>query len=216
MPVGIFSTWNHHPFNPTAYGLTNKINNNPSYPFTSQNDVFVFEYLHENLWKGSLLLIASIIGSACHMNIALRDHDNYVGLLVFTMLLSLWFICTGAFRRRLVVDHNTNEYRFYINRKIRHVGPLNQIYIRMIRQMTGIPGKKVPVYKLVLSGHRIEKRELSGVSDNYEMIESYGKGIAKEINLNYFDYLDVSKHHHVVHRPNNNLSDMNDTIDSSV
>ncbi|XP_052325896.1 uncharacterized protein LOC118370976 isoform X2 [Oncorhynchus keta] len=67
MTIGIFGTWDHQ-FNATEQALTDKIKNNPCYPFTIVKDVFVLEYLHENIWKGSLLLIASTIGTACYMN----------------------------------------------------------------------------------------------------------------------------------------------------
>ena len=53
------------------------------------------------------------------------------------MAVSLWLICSGAFRRRLVIDNDKGEYRFYVHTHLRHRGPLNQIYIRIIAQKSG-------------------------------------------------------------------------------
>uniref|UniRef100_A0A4W5JSG9 Transmembrane protein 249 n=1 Tax=Hucho hucho TaxID=62062 RepID=A0A4W5JSG9_9TELE len=143
MTIGIFGTWDHQ-FNATEQALTDKIKNNPCYPFIIAKDVFVLEYLHENIWKGSLLLIASTIGTACYMNMEFGDHHKYTGFLVFSMCLSLWLVCSGAFRRRLVIDHKKKEYRYYIHTHLRHRGPLHQIYIRMIAQKSavGVPGQE--------------------------------------------------------------------------
>nr|XP_046216768.1 transmembrane protein 249-like isoform X3 [Oncorhynchus gorbuscha] len=164
MTIGIFGTWDHQ-FNATEQALTDKIKNNPCYPFTIVKDVFVLEYLHENIWKGSLLLIASTIGTACYMNMEFGDHHKYTGFLVFSMCLSLWLVCSGAFRRRLVIDHKKKEYRYYIHTHLRHRGPLHQIYIRMIAQKSG---QVLLMYKLMLNGYKIEERELSGFSEKYE------------------------------------------------
>ncbi|XP_031644791.1 transmembrane protein 249 isoform X2 [Oncorhynchus kisutch] len=76
MTIGIFGTWDHQ-FNATEQALTDKIKNNPCYPFTIVKDVFVLEYLHENIWKGSLLLIASTIGTACYMNMEFGKEYRY-------------------------------------------------------------------------------------------------------------------------------------------
>ncbi|XP_036827743.1 transmembrane protein 249 [Oncorhynchus mykiss] len=181
MTIGIFGTWDHQ-FNATEQALTDKIKNNPCYPFTIVKDVFVLEYLHENIWKGSLLLIASTIGTACYMNMEFGDHHKYTGFLVFSMCLSLWLVCSGAFRRRLVIDHKKKEYRYYIHTHLRHRGPLHQIYIRMIAQKSG----------------------------EVLLLECQGRRIATKLNLNYFDYQDTSKRHLVIHRPKIILSANND------
>lgn len=64
------------------------------------------------------------------------DH-SYISFFLFSTGVSLWLICSGACRRRLVIDHNKKEYRFYLHTHLRHRGPLNQIYVRIIAQKTG-------------------------------------------------------------------------------
>ncbi|XP_046875667.1 transmembrane protein 249-like [Hypomesus transpacificus] len=150
------------------------------------------------------MLIASIIGTATYLNIDFDDHNKYGGFLVFTLCLSLWLLSSGAFRRRLVIDHMKKEYRFYIHEHLRHCGPLHQIYIRLISQKSG-QGRRM--FKLMLNGYKIEERELSGFSEKYELLECQGRRIANKLNLNYFDYADISKRHIVVHRPKVKLSE---------
>ncbi|KAJ7991511.1 hypothetical protein DPEC_G00284640 [Dallia pectoralis] len=142
-----------------------------------------------------------------------RDYNKYVGFLVFSLCMSMWLMCSGAFRRRLVIDHKKKEYCFYIHSYLHQTGPLHHIYIRIIGQKNG---QGVLMYKLILNGHNLEKRELSGLSEKYQLMECQGRRIAKELNLNYFDYQDTSKHHIVVHRPNINISDTNDSSDPPV
>ncbi|XP_067112409.1 cation channel sperm-associated auxiliary subunit TMEM249-like [Osmerus mordax] len=187
MPTGIFSTWDHQ-FIDNEQVVTDRIKENPRYPFKEEENLFVLEYLHGNIWKGSLLLIASIIGTATYLNIDLDDHNKYGGFLVFSLCLSLWLLSSGAFRRRLVIDHMNKEYRFYIHEHLRH---------RQGRRM----------FKLMLNGYKIEERELSGFSEKYELLECQGRRIANKLNLNYFDYADISKRHIVVHRPKVKLSE---------
>ncbi|XP_042165769.1 transmembrane protein 249 [Oncorhynchus tshawytscha] len=180
MTIGIFGTWDHQ-FNATEQALTDKIKNNPCYPFTIVKD------------EAYLFLV--------------QDHHKYTGFLVFSMCLSLWLVCSGAFRRRLVIDHKKKEYRYYIHTHLRHRGPLHQIYIRMIAQKSG---QVLLMYKLMLNGYKIEERELSGFSEKYELLECQGRRIATKLNLNYFDYQDTSKRHLVIHRPKIILSANND------
>uniref|UniRef100_A0A4W5JSJ7 Uncharacterized protein n=1 Tax=Hucho hucho TaxID=62062 RepID=A0A4W5JSJ7_9TELE len=118
-----------------------------------------------------------------------QDHHKYTGFLVFSMCLSLWLVCSGAFRRRLVIDHKKKEYRYYIHTHLRHRGPLHQIYIRMIAQKSG------EVLVLLLLFCQLQHIFIF-IS---QLLECQGRRIATKLNLNYFDYQDTSKRHLVIH-----------------
>ncbi|XP_031441906.1 transmembrane protein 249 [Clupea harengus] len=119
-------------------------------------------------------------------------------MLIFCMAVSLWLICSGAFRRRLVIDNDKGEYRFYVHTHLRHRGPLNQIYIRIIAQKSD---RKSLMYRLVLNGYKIDSYTICGFSEKYKLLECQGRTIATNLKLNYFDYIDTSKRHCVIHRP---------------
>uniref|UniRef100_A0A8C8D551 Transmembrane protein 249 n=1 Tax=Oncorhynchus tshawytscha TaxID=74940 RepID=A0A8C8D551_ONCTS len=198
MTIGIFGTWDHQ-FNATEQALTDKIKNNPCYPFTIVKDGKRSIADISHFYLTVLLLLSQIIlfQFICFQMVLWLDHHKYTGFLVFSMCLSLWLVCSGAFRRRLVIDHKKKEYRYYIHTHLRHRGPLHQIYIRMIAQKSG----EVLVL-LLLFCH--------GFSEKYELLECQGRRIATKLNLNYFDYQDTSKRHLVIHRPKIILSANND------
>ncbi|XP_062386184.1 cation channel sperm-associated auxiliary subunit TMEM249-like [Sardina pilchardus] len=183
----------------TNQAFTTKILENPSFPFIRKDDVYVYEYFHESLLKGALLLLASTIGMAVYLNVEIMVAHSYISFFVFSMGVSLWLICSGACRRRLVIDHIKKEYRFYIHTHLRHRGPLNQIYIRIITQKTGAQG--TPMYRIILNGYKIDCHALCGFSEKYRLLECQGRTIAFNVQLNYFDYVESSKRHLVIHRP---------------
>ncbi|XP_041933648.1 transmembrane protein 249-like [Alosa sapidissima] len=198
MTIGIFNKYRDKLF-VTNQAFTSKILQNPSFPFIKKDDVFVYEYFHESLLNGALLLLASTIGMAVYVTVDSVAAHSYISFFVFSMGVSLWLISSGACRRRLVIDHSKKEYRFYIHTHLRHRGPLNQIYIRIITQKTGAQGTLM--YRLILNGYKIDCHALCGFSEKYRLLECQGKTIASNLQLNYFDYLESSKRHFVIHRP---------------
>ncbi|CAM4581527.1 unnamed protein product, partial [Lepidochelys kempii] len=74
----------------------------------------------------------------------------------------------------------------------------NQIYVRLTAQ-TDAYGKCF--YSLIINGYGLEVLALASLSDKYEQMEFLGRRIARKLKLNYFDYLDVSTHHVIRHRP---------------
>ncbi|XP_015213142.2 cation channel sperm-associated auxiliary subunit TMEM249 [Lepisosteus oculatus] len=192
MPTGIFSTWDYKIFK-AEQALNSKLKKNSYHPFVlKRHNVLVMEYLHEDLWKGVLLLVASVVGNALYLSRDVKDFHQYAGYLVFCLCLALWLIASSSFRRKLVVDHTTGAYRFYIHGRLRHQGPLHQIYIRMRAQKSG-QGRLL--YKLILHGYKLEEQQLSGFCEKYELLEILGRRMASKLNINYFDYQDVSTRH---------------------
>ncbi|XP_063040763.1 cation channel sperm-associated auxiliary subunit TMEM249-like [Engraulis encrasicolus] len=176
--------------------LTEKILKNPSYPFVKLNNVFVYEYFHENLVKGALLLLAS----ASTMLISVykpSSNTSYSNFLVFGFGMAVCLLWSGAFRRRLVIDYENEEYRFYKYTHLCHRGPLNQIYIRLVAQKAG----SKQMFRLILNGNKIEPRTLCGFSEKYMLLECQGRTIASTLKVNYFDFQDTSQRHCVIHRP---------------
>ncbi|KAL2080319.1 hypothetical protein ACEWY4_024112 [Coilia grayii] len=197
MPTTLISKYRDKLF-VTNQALTLKILKNPLFPFVQKDNVYVYEYLHDHLVKGALLFLASAICMAVYTKVLVSSH-SFITFFLFSMGVSIWLICSGSFRRRLVLDPDKGEYRFYVHTHLRHRGPLNQIYIRITAQKSG---QKL-MFRLILNGYKIDCHTLCGFSEKYRLLECQGRTIASNLKLNYFDYLDTSKRHCVIHLPPN-------------
>ncbi|KAK6491277.1 transmembrane protein 249-like [Huso huso] len=197
MPTGIFSTWDYKVYKAEQV-LHNKMKKNHCYPFTLEKpNVFVMDYLHDDLWKGLLLLLASVIGSGVYLS-GHEDSHEFAAFFVLGLCLGVWFTASASFQRRLIIDHHAGVYRFYILQQLRQQGALNQIYIRTKAKRSG---QGHLFYTLIINGYKIEEQQVCGFSENYEVLETLGKRMATRLNINYFDHIDISTRHLVTHWP---------------
>ncbi|XP_066571841.1 cation channel sperm-associated auxiliary subunit TMEM249-like [Amia ocellicauda] len=191
MLIGFLRSWKNELFRP-EHTLNEKLRESRFHPFILQEpNVFVLEY-RQNIWKAVILLIASIIGNLLHVTGNYKDFQGLTALFVFTLCLALWFMPVATVKRRVVIDHNLGVYKFYVHKQLRHQCPLNDIWIQMVAKKSE---DSCVFYKLTLRGIHIDCQQLSGISECYEVMEILGKRMASRLNINYFDYRDVSARH---------------------
>uniref|UniRef100_A0A670IZJ9 Transmembrane protein 249 n=1 Tax=Podarcis muralis TaxID=64176 RepID=A0A670IZJ9_PODMU len=126
---------------------------------------------------------------------------------VFGMLTGLWLSISNIHKRRLIINHIKEVYQFYIKGILWQEGPLHQIYVRLIAQ-TDAYGKRY--YSLIINGYRLEVLTLAALTDQFELLDSVGRRIARNLNLNFFDYEDVSTRHVIRHLPPERYDDDDD------
>ncbi|MBN3284372.1 TM249 protein, partial [Polyodon spathula] len=204
MPTGIFSTWDYKVYKAEQV-LHNKMKKNHCYPFTLEKpNVFTMDYHRDDLWKGLLLLLASVIGSGVYLSghevslFVFQDYHEFAAFFVLGLCLGIWITASASFKRRLIIDHHAGFYCFYIHQQLRQQGALNQIYIRMKAKRSG---QGHLFYRLIINGYKIEEQQVCGLSENYEVLEILGKRMATRLNINYFDHIDISARHLVTHWP---------------
>ncbi|KAL8181445.1 UNVERIFIED_CONTAM: hypothetical protein K2H54_002064 [Gekko kuhli] len=178
--------------------LSQKLQGNKYFPFqVQQPNVFVMEYYKDMLWKGALLFITSLVASVFYFR-AQTGSQNFSGFFIYGIMIGLWLIASNMNKRRLIINHNKRLYQFYIKGCLWQQGPLYQIYVRLVAQRDAY-GKLF--YSLIINGYRLEVLSLANLSSRFESIDVLGRRIARNLNLNYFDYEDVSTRHVIRHRP---------------
>nr|XP_060628782.1 cation channel sperm-associated auxiliary subunit TMEM249 [Anolis sagrei ordinatus] len=199
MPVspfkGSLALWNLNYFN-SEKKLTEKLQENKFFPFQLQQPkVFVMEYYKDMVWKGALLFVVSLVGTVFYFRSEKGSQDFSV-LFFYAMVTGLWLIASNMNKRRLIINHAKDFYQFYIKGILWHEGPLHQIYVRIVAQRDAY-GKLF--YSLIINGYHLEVLTLSDLSEKYEILDNLGRRIARNLNLNYFDYQDVSTRHVIRH-----------------
>ncbi|KAF7237170.1 hypothetical protein EYD10_16094 [Varanus komodoensis] len=178
--------------------LTEKLQENKYFPFqVQQPKVFVMEYYKDMIWKGALLFLASLVASIFYFR-ATKGSQDFSVFFVYGMLSGLWLVVSNVNKRRLLINHLKGIYQFYIKGILWQEGPLHQIYVRLVAQRDAY-GKLF--YTLIINGYRLEVLTLAELSDKFEQIQALGHRVARNLNLNYFDYEDVSLRHVIRHMP---------------
>ncbi|XP_048338640.1 cation channel sperm-associated auxiliary subunit TMEM249 [Sphaerodactylus townsendi] len=194
---GPLALWDFSCKNPEK-NLSQKLQGNKFFPFqVMQPKVFVMEYYKDMLWKGALVFVVSLVASVFYFR-AEMGSQNFSGFFIYGMIIGLWLIISNMHKRRLIINHNKELYQFYIKGCLWQEGPLYQIYVRLVAQRDAY-GKLF--YSLIINGYRLEVLTLANLSSKFEQIDILGRRIARNLNLNYFDYEDISTRHVIRHRP---------------
>uniref|UniRef100_A0A8D0BJ48 Transmembrane protein 249 n=1 Tax=Salvator merianae TaxID=96440 RepID=A0A8D0BJ48_SALMN len=194
---GPLALWQCNFINPEAI-LNKKLAENKYFPFqVQQPKVFVMEYYKDTLWKGVLTFVIFLVVSIFYFK-AMQGTQDFSAFFVFGMLTGIWLIMSNMNKRRLIINHNKQIYQFYIKGILWQEGPLHQIYVRLVAQRDAY-GKLF--YKLIINGYRLEMLTLADLSNKFELIDSLGRRIARNLNLNFFDYEDISTRHVIRHVP---------------
>ncbi|XP_067416153.1 cation channel sperm-associated auxiliary subunit TMEM249 [Emydura macquarii macquarii] len=194
---GAFVLWNVS-FVDVERGLARRLQENAHYPFqVQQPNVYVMEYYKDTLWKGALIFLLCVLGGIFYFKTE-KSFQDYSGFFVYGSLVGFWLLLSALHKRHLVINHNRGCYQIYIKRRLWEEGPLHQIYVRLWAQQDAY-GKLF--YSLIINGYGLEVLALASLSDKYEQMAFLGRQIARKLNLNYFDYLDVSGRHVIRHWP---------------
>ncbi|XP_053105287.1 cation channel sperm-associated auxiliary subunit TMEM249 isoform X4 [Hemicordylus capensis] len=179
--------------------LSNKFQQNKHFPFqVQQPNVFVMEYYKESLWKGLLVFLVFLALTIAYFYTASERTQDLSAGLFFGMLMGVWLILSSMNKRRLIINHVKGVYQFYIKGRLWHESPLHQIYVRLMPQ-SDAHGKLF--FSLIINGYHLEMLTLADLSNKYQEMDVMGRRLARNLNLNYFDYKDISTRHVIRHKP---------------
>ncbi|XP_070248214.1 cation channel sperm-associated auxiliary subunit TMEM249 [Myotis yumanensis] len=172
--------------------------NNSFYPFTQQQpNVFEFEYYLDTLWKGALLLLVCLILISSGLVSQVRNQETW-GFPAYGVGVGLWLLVSSLPRRRLVLNHVLGTYHFSIQGRSVCQGPIHRVYVRLA---ISSDARGRCFFQLVLCGHKLEPLILVQLSERYEQMEFLGRHIARQLNINYFDFQTTSYRHVIRHWP---------------
>ncbi|KAM3841084.1 cation channel sperm-associated auxiliary subunit TMEM249 [Vipera latastei] len=178
--------------------LHQQLKENKYFPFQLQQPkVFVMEYYKDTIGKGLLCFVISVVASIFYFKTS-AAYQDLSAFFVFSLVSSLWLVISNLCKRRLIISHARQVYQFYIRDILWHEGPLHQIYVRTVAQRDAY-GKLF--YSLIINGYRLEVLTLLRLTKNYELVDTLGRRIARYLNLNYFEWEDLSTLHVVRHSP---------------
>ncbi|XP_036159631.1 transmembrane protein 249 [Myotis myotis] len=187
--LGLFCTEHH---------LARRLRNNSCYPFTQQQpNVFVLEYYLDTLWKGALLFLVCLVLIISGLVSQVRNQETW-GFPAYGMGVGLWLMVSSLPRRRLVLNHMLGTYHFSIQGRSVCQGPIHLVYVRLALSSDA---RGRCFFQLVLCGHKLEPLILVQLSERYEQMEFLGRHIARQLNINYFDFPTTSYRHVVRHWP---------------
>ncbi|XP_061464298.1 cation channel sperm-associated auxiliary subunit TMEM249 [Rhineura floridana] len=194
---GPLTLWLCHFINAEKH-LTEKLKENKYFPFqVQQPKVFVMEYYKDMIWKGALIFVLSLVICIFQCR-SEQGTQNLAGFFVLGMLTGIWLVVSNIHKRRLIINHSRGFYQFYIKGILWQEGPLHQIYVRLVAQRDA---HGTLFYSLIIKGYRLEALTLADLTDKCELIDALGRRMARNLNLNYFDYEDISTRHVIRHHP---------------
>ncbi|KAI8617346.1 hypothetical protein BC830DRAFT_117992 [Chytriomyces sp. MP71] len=182
---------------PTAeVSLEEKLRSNPYYPFSVvRRKEIEFSVRYRTLYVAIAGFLVSIVMLIAWITGNLLSNAFFV-LPMVIMVVSLAAIWNYKDTRYYTLFPREKMYAFSHNRTVHVRGPYYNIYIRLRMEVRS--GSK-PYYHLVLNGYEIDTRRISGSSTNLEKLRRLGQKIAGNLNINYFDHANTSKHHVIRH-----------------
>ena len=179
--------------------LTKHRMNNKFWPFTSihkDNGEPVFQYKYYspkfvvNLKLFFLSLFFTIIGVFYGMTNNLTVIS--LSLMVFAFFQMIRF---GSYRK-LEIEEDGEKYYFFRGNRLDYEGNVSDIYIRLRREKCT---NGINYFYLTINGYNIDEVMITDYSSKYKEFKRHGKRIAYQLNLNYFDYDEISCEHAVRH-----------------
>eukprot|EP00128_Syssomonas_multiformis_P010478 Colp12_sorted_trinity150504_noHs@25466 len=188
-----------------------ELEKNPIYPFTRISDKkLVYQIRYKRLYLSIFAFLVSLTLSIVWI-VQGKANEQYFLFFVIVVLGSAFTATTYRHTRRYVLNHETKTYTFAESRSRIFTGPFHNIYIRLCRTKSTM-GQHY--YYLVVNGYQMDKQILTQTSKNVEAMRSLGRKLAENLNINYFDEQNVSKHHVIRHfRPVTNAGVLSSTGD---
>ncbi|XP_055341786.1 uncharacterized protein LOC129590534 [Paramacrobiotus metropolitanus] len=185
--------------------LIKYIRTNPVHPFDRRAcGVYVLNHLHTNhLTTASLLLIASI---AYFASLA-SDSTTFSRLdIVFfpciAFLIGLLILWRNVWTYSLVLNYPAFRYEYYIGQQIISVGPITDAFIRLKLLFAG---EEDMFYKIVVGASHAPELDLTRLSANGPLYREVARRLARTLDLNYFDVMDLSHLHECRHATSRHL-----------
>ncbi|CAH1773739.1 unnamed protein product [Owenia fusiformis] len=199
MVVGIFGSYNFSILEKPDEAFKKKLNQNPYFPFeeTATNlfrlKVRSVKFIFGLVSTFALGLTAIILYATNGIELGETLLYFVIGFLALTSI-TLYY----KEERTLLLDINNSTYEFYRGDRLVYQGHNHNIYIRLKGEKSG-SGEMY--YNVTLNGFQVDEQMLtSATRSNKEKLRRLGRRLASHLNLNYFDYLDKSRHHVIRHR----------------
>lgn len=209
--------------------LKKKLKMNPIHPFkkSSVNGIYVFtSCIFWDTFRNISLLIGLLFFMIIRMSFQIsKGLDDYITISIlcsFFLIIRLIWCMNG---RTLIIDHNCRCYEYYRGEKIIYRGHLHNVFVRL-KSTEAAEGEIY--FKVILGGYLVDEFDVTNYSDKSDGLKILAKQLAKNLNINYIDHKDISRHHVVrhlcpyfiesIHRPS--LADNSDydyiTFDDSI
>ncbi|KAG9395891.1 Protein of unknown function DUF4579 [Carpediemonas membranifera] len=187
--------------------LALKLKENPYHPFQRVGDQSFQLKRRYSIIFVSITLIVFCVSIMAGLVILGYQEEQYI--LWLTVLL-MWACClmwTFKNPREYLLDGEKEICTYRVGRKSVVVNYHN-IYIRLRKSKS--TGRRVQ-YQLIFNGQQLERQSITTRSTpNLQNLRKLGQQIAANLNINYFDELNMSRHHVIRHTRRN---DVLDTLD---
>ena len=194
--VGIFGSYDFNLLEKPEDAFKKKLDQNPIHPF-KEIEPNVYEFRTKSIGFGLcimtiLVTIATALGM--YSNAPVDENIFYhIGILIAASA-NAW---ATHEERRLILNGDTNQYEFYKGNRLIYKGHYHNIYVRL----NGIKsGGGEMFFSMVVGGYMAEEQGLCVHSTGMVKLRRLGRRLAHRLNLNYFDYQDVSRHHIIRHK----------------
>merc|ERR1712071_127533 len=98
--------------------------------------------------------------------------------------------------RKLEIEEDGENYYFYRGNRLDYTGNVSDIYIRLRREKCT---NGINYFYLTINGYNVDEVMITDYSSKYKEYKRHGKRIAYQLNLNYFDFDEISCEHAVRH-----------------
>lgn len=194
--VGIFTTWNFSLIEKAEAVFKRNLDKNPIYPFEeiSPNIYKRRRVKSKYFWAGILTMILTVlIAVAMYYDTPL---DQFIVLHIMSLVFSIALTLYYKDERTVILNGRDLHYEFYKKDRLIYRGHYHNIYIRLKGEKSGA-GEIF--FTITLNGYHIEEEHLTSSSRSMEKLRKLGRRLALRLDLNYFDYMDKSRHHIIRH-----------------
>ena len=183
---------------------------NPAYPFERRTyGVYVFTKTYTNHLRTAFwLLVACGIYFAILFTCDPANYTTRIDTLFFPVigtLIAFWLIWSFSWTHTIVLNYPKFRYEYYIGEQIVSVGPVVDLYVRM---KVLFAGEEDMFYLITIGAKYVPEIEFTQLSINGELYRKVGKRLAKTLNVNYFDIMDLSPLHDCRHPTTRHLDNL--------
>ncbi len=195
--IGVFTSWEKSVLDKPENVLRKNLEKNPTYPFHEvEPNVYVFTVRSGWLVLAVILCLVTLITTVAVYAVAGGVDQSFV----FAGIVFLGFLQMAFYHRRrktYVLDGNRNMYEFYKGEDLIYTGNYHNVYIRLKGQKSGTGDT---YFNVVLDGFLMDEESISSSTLHHKKLGRLGRRLAQNLNLNFFDYTDKSRHHIIRHR----------------
>ena len=194
--VGIFATWNYSFLRSAEEIFKKRLDKNPYYPF-HEAAPNVFKYtVKSNSFLAGLALGVSLIVFMLVMYVN-SPPDQWIVFPLLGLIFALLLMSYYWEERTFILYGNDRQYELYRGDKLVYRGHYHNIYIRLVAQKSH--GGDT-YYHVELNGYQVDKQVLTSTSTKMMKLRKLGRRLAGRLNLNYFDFMEKSRHHIIRHK----------------